>query len=31
MLAVLRRHLPQLAPALEGVDNAFKPWKSVPQ
>jgi hypothetical protein len=31
MLAVLRRHLPQLQPALEGVDNAFKPWRSVPK
>jgi hypothetical protein len=29
MLTVLRRHFPQLAPALDGVKNAFKPWKSV--
>ena len=27
MLTVLRRHYPQLAPALEGVANAFQPWK----
>ena len=27
MLAVLKRHHPSLAPALEGVDNAFHPWK----
>jgi hypothetical protein len=26
MLHVLRRHYPQLAPALEGVENAFAPW-----
>ena len=24
---VLVRHYPELAPALEGVDNAFKPWR----
>ena len=29
MLHVLRRHYPQLAPALEGVQNAFAPWKKV--
>ena len=29
MLHVLRRHYPQLAPALEGVTNAFQPWKKV--
>ncbi|MBA3887216.1 MAG: peroxidase [Acidobacteria bacterium] len=29
MLAVLRRHYPQLAPALAGVTNAFHPWKTV--
>jgi hypothetical protein len=29
MLTMLKRHLPQLAPALEGVDNAFAPWKPV--
>ena len=29
MLTVLKRHYPQLAPALEGVTNAFAPWKAV--
>src|SRR5688572_27454407 len=29
MLSVLRRHYPHLAPALEGVTNAFQPWKRV--
>jgi hypothetical protein len=29
MLDVLRRHYPQLAPALEEVNNAFHPWKPV--
>jgi Animal haem peroxidase len=29
MLSVLRRHYPQLAPALAGVGNAFHPWKAV--
>jgi hypothetical protein len=29
MLTVLRRHVPQLGPALEGVKNAFQPWKPV--
>ena len=29
MLHVLRRHYPQLAPALEGVENAFAPWKKL--
>ena len=29
MLSVLKRHYPELAPALEGVTNAFKPWRSV--
>ena len=24
--AVILRHMPELAPALEGIDNAFKPW-----
>ena len=28
MLSVLRRHFPQLAPALAGVKNAFQPWKA---
>jgi hypothetical protein len=26
---VIRRHHPELAPALEGSENAFAPWKSV--
>jgi hypothetical protein len=29
MLDVLQRHYPHLAPALEGVTNAFHPWKRV--
>ena len=29
MLTILRRHYPQLAPALEGVTNAFQPWKPI--
>ena len=29
MLDVLKRHYPQLAPALAGVDNAFHPWKPI--
>jgi hypothetical protein len=29
MLTVLRRHYPQLSPALEGVTNAFAPWKKI--
>jgi hypothetical protein len=29
MLTILRRHFPQVAPALEGLKNAFKPWKKV--
>jgi len=29
MLTVLKRHFPGVARALEGVDNAFKPWKQV--
>jgi hypothetical protein len=29
MLTLLKRHNPGLEPALKGVDNAFKPWKSV--
>jgi hypothetical protein len=28
MLDVLKRHYPDLAPALQGVDNAFKPWRN---
>ena len=27
MVHILRRHYPQLAPALNGVENAFQPWK----
>jgi hypothetical protein len=27
MLSILRRHYPQLEPALAGVQNAFHPWK----
>jgi hypothetical protein len=29
MLHVLKRHHPQLAPALQGVENAFHPWKKL--
>jgi hypothetical protein len=29
MLHVLRRHYPQLVPALEGLQNAFHPWKPI--
>lgn len=29
MLHVLRRHFPGLAPALDGVANAFQPWRKV--
>jgi hypothetical protein len=29
MRDVLLRHFPELAPALEGVDNAFQPWTRV--
>jgi hypothetical protein len=29
MLSMLKHHYPALAPALEGVDNAFKPWRAV--
>jgi hypothetical protein len=29
MLTVLKRHHPELAPALEGVTNAFQPWKRI--
>jgi hypothetical protein len=24
---VLRRHVPGVAPALQGIDNAFMPWR----
>jgi hypothetical protein len=29
MADVLRRHHPELTPALEGVENAFAPWRTV--
>lgn len=29
MVDILRRHVPALAPALQGVGNAFKPWSKV--
>ena len=29
MLTVLKRHFPAVAPALDGVKNAFHPWKQV--
>jgi hypothetical protein len=29
MVTVLLRHFPQLAPALDGVENGFAPWKRV--
>jgi Animal haem peroxidase len=29
MLDVLKRHYPQVAPALVGVANAFQPWKKI--
>jgi hypothetical protein len=29
MLHVLRRHYPRLSAALEGVANAFEPWKKL--
>ena len=29
MIDVLLRHYPQLAPALQGVENAFHPWKKI--
>jgi hypothetical protein len=29
MVTILLRHFPQLAPALEGVQNGFQPWKRV--
>ncbi len=28
MVSVLKRHHPQLAPAIDGVENPFAPWKS---
>jgi len=29
MLGLLKRHYPKVAPALEGLENAFHPWKPV--
>jgi hypothetical protein len=29
MVDILLRHYPELAPALQGVDNAFAPWARV--
>ena len=29
MLSVLRRHYPQLGPALAGAKNAFEPWTAI--
>jgi len=29
MLTVLQRHYPELTPSLQGVTNAFKPWRPV--
>jgi hypothetical protein len=29
LVTVLLRHLPQLGPALRGVENGFKPWNRV--
>ena len=29
MVTVLKRHYPDLAPALKEIDNAFKPWRAV--
>jgi hypothetical protein len=31
MSSVLLRHIPTLAPALEGLHNAFAPWNHIPQ
>jgi hypothetical protein len=28
MADLVRRHYPQLAPALAGVENVFTPWRS---
>jgi hypothetical protein len=28
MLTVLRRHYPELEPALNGLDSAFNPWNT---
>lgn len=29
LLTVLQRHYPELAPALYGINNAFKPWRRI--
>ena len=29
MVDVIKRHYPQLEPALRGVENAFQPWRRV--
>jgi hypothetical protein len=29
MASVLRRHMPELAPAFEGLSNPFEPWRAV--
>ena len=29
MLALIERHIPEVRPALAGVENAFAPWKAV--
>ena len=29
MIDVLKRHYPELEPALHGVENAFAPWTRV--
>ena len=29
MIDVLKRHYPELTPTLEGVKNAFAPWKKL--
>jgi hypothetical protein len=29
MLTVLKRHYPEVTPALAGLDNAFKPWRAM--
>ena len=28
MIDVITRHFPSLAPAMKGLDSAFKPWKA---
>jgi len=29
MLDILKRHMPELKPALNGVTNAFHPWRKI--